>query len=710
MAIGLASLRRPEVAASGSPTANGRSRVTIVAPGDRTSAFKVARRHTLVVRLLKFALPLATVGALSSYWLGGGLSFSVNVGPVTAPKVQLSTENLTMERPRYEGFGRDGSRHVVTAAKAIQDLRQQGPIKLEVIDGTLLQPGKGTITLKSARGTFDSKANILELMERVEIDGDNGLKARLTQATLLLKEHKITSREPVAIEMAAGRVRGNEMVLLQDKRHVTFTGGVETELRPPNKPDAGAAQPKRIAASGLGPRPIGGGDGPIAVASSRLFVDDTRKTAIFTGNVTAKQGGASLAASELEAHYEGQPVDLGPAKATPGATPSPVGDAASGKLKRLIARENVVMVQGDDRVTSSVGEFDAVAETAVLTGGVVMTSAPDRRAVGDRVELDQKADTVLIAGNVEVTQATNLLRGGRLALDRKLGKLKLTSPAEDGRPAGRIFTRFVQPDAAAGGKAKAPAKREPETGGTAGGFSFKADPSQPTEIEAASLDADDGVKTAIYRGQVRAKQGDNLIQTEELIAYYTGSASAGLAAAPATGANPAPKQKTELTRVVSKSRLTVTSGSDQSASGDQGDFDLKSNRITVVGNVTLRQGKNVTHGPKAVIDLTTGQYQLEGNAPSAWRTVPHTQSPSSVLPDLGVEQATPSPRVTDPERQCPPGRSCAVFHPNDAKALDAKARKPGGASETQGGQPAKPRVPGAATTSSWDAKTTTPAR
>lgn len=678
-----------------------RSRVAIAAPDDRTAAFRRARRHTFLVKTLRASLPIASLLMMSSYWVAATRSFSLNIGPVSIPSVSLSTENLTMERPNYEGFGKDGSRYSVKAASAVQDLRQQGPIKLNGIDGKLIQPNQqGTVVVTAPRGTFDSKANVVVLMDKVDIDGDNGLKARMTEATLLLKEHKVISKQPVMVEMTSGQVRGNEMVFLQAKREITFSNGVTTILKPQGQAFAAKPGDSKSALT------LGAGNAPVEVQSRTLHVNDVAKTALFSGSVTARQGEASLSAATLEAHYDGQPVPLA-GKAAP--QPAPSADATgSGKLKRLIAKDDLVMSQGGDRVTSGAGDFDPVNETAVLTGGIVMTSAPDRRAVSDRAELNQRADTALLTGNVEVTQGGNIMRGRRLYLDRKAGKLQLSSPAEAGQPTGRIYTRLVQ-QPADDAKRRVPARTKPAA--EAGAFAVRGDPGAPVEIEADTLDANDAAKTAIYRGNVRAVQGESVIQTAELIAHYTGSATAGVGIGKTDVAGQAPKSATELTKVQAKSRVTVTSGPDQSATGDQADFDVKNNRVTVVGNVTLRQGKNVTHGPKATIDLTSGHYQMEGNAPGGWRAVSPPAN-GSILPDLveSAQQPKPSPRVTDPAANCPPGRSCGVFHPSDAKNFEnrAKPTAPGPAA-APAAAPA-PAAKGAkpATTSSWDATTFTP--
>lgn len=56
----------------------------------------------------------------------------------------------------------------------------------------------------------------------------------------------------------------------------------------------------------------------------------------------------------------------------------------------------------------------------MLTGNIVMTSGADRKASGDRVDLDQRNQRVVLTGReVVVTQGKNELRGQRLFVDQK---------------------------------------------------------------------------------------------------------------------------------------------------------------------------------------------------------------------------------------------------------------------------------------------------
>ena len=75
---------------------------------------------------------------------------------------------------------------------------------------------------------------------------------------------------------------------------------------------------------------FGGGEGPIDITSNRLDIDDTDKTATFTGNVKARQGDAAMATAALEVQYEGG--ETGAAGSAPAATTPGAGT----KIKRIV--------------------------------------------------------------------------------------------------------------------------------------------------------------------------------------------------------------------------------------------------------------------------------------------------------------------------------------------------------------------------------------
>lgn len=618
---------------------------------DRSRAFALARRHSRIVRWLKVLLPVSALAVLSSYGIFVQHSVNLGDGKLKIGPIDFSSDVLTMHNPQYEGYSKDGSRFSVAARTAEQDVGQKGPIKLSTIEGSIVQPNNTATTMRATRGVFDSKANELELFDEIEIKSSDGMAARLTRAMIFMKESKIISNEPVAVEMATGTLKGNSMVLLQKTREVTFSDGVAARLTPQARPDAS----RSASATSL----IGAGNGPVDVTAPKLTVDDARKIAVFTGDVRAEQDGAVLTSRELEVLYETGGT-AGEKKGEKG-NQATIAGAGAGRVKRILARDSVVLTRGTDRVTADLAEFDPTGETSVLTGAVTFTSGADRQAVADRADLDFKSETVVLSGAVTVSQGKNLLQGRRLFVDRKNGTMQLSAPAEPGQLAGRIASRFHQPEAK-------PTRKQVAPDSEGVGLRFRTDPNAPIEIDADVLDVDDKAKTATFRGDVHAVQGDFSIRTVELIATYSGEAGVDLM-------QPQPEAQAksgaaQLKRVQAKKKVVVTSKDDQSATGDWADFDVKANTVVLGGDVTLTQGRNVVRGPRLVIDMTTGLSRMETNRPAGGQT-----SVAQPRPPEGGEAAKPGSGGW-PAGNCG-GRMCAVFYPKDAK--DMAQRGIGGA-------------------------------
>ena len=83
------------------------SGLVMAGAGDRSAEFRKARRRTVVVRFLRFALPASAAVLL----LGYGLTILKTAGWGTGlPEIAIKNilpEDLAMHNPHYEGFGED---------------------------------------------------------------------------------------------------------------------------------------------------------------------------------------------------------------------------------------------------------------------------------------------------------------------------------------------------------------------------------------------------------------------------------------------------------------------------------------------------------------------------------------------------------------------------------------------------------------------------
>lgn len=605
-----------------SHAAAGGSRIAIA--GDRGAAFRSAARHSLMVRTLRWGLPLGCLGIMGVYGVEvmRTSGWGSKLQQLTIPKVDPL--NLTMENPKYEGYNKDGGRYVVVSDKARQDLGNLGHFKLEGIRGRLLQPDNSTTDLIAKRGSYDSKTSAIELLERIKVTGSNGLVAHLTQALVETKEDRITSVQPVEVELPTANVKARRMTLLNKQRQVTFTDQVRTHLiQPPRTPAAGTAENAAAVAAAAkaagAPSLLGGGSGPVDIDSRQLQIDDQKKTALFTGNVVAVQADSTLRTPELLVTYEaGQ-------GATPGPAPTPGQPQQGGHIDRITAKGPVAMTRaGRDEVTSDAMEYDGRSEIVTLTGNVVMTQQPDKRVTAARADYDSRGDTVLLTGGVDVVAGRNELHGRRMFVDNKAGRTQLSSPAEPGRGAGRVSTRFYRgaPEAAAGAAAAAAAKApKPEAESEANPMAgkFATNPSAPIEVQSATLDVDDHAKAATFRGDVVAAQGDLNIKSGEMIVRYAGSAGvSSTTGAPGMAAAPDPAGGAQIIRIEARRKVVVGSKDGQTATGDWANFDAKTNNIELGGDVVMTQGQNIVRGTRLMIDMVTGESRIITTPQEGW--------------------------------------------------------------------------------------------
>jgi len=576
---------------------------------DRARAFRSARRHSLKVRALRIALPVCALGTVASYLLMLNTYSKIGPGRLNVGQVELTADDLTMKNPSYFGVTKDGGRYQVRAKRAVVEFsRQQAPIKLIDVDGDLLREDNVTTKLKAKHGLLDNANNQLELYDGIEIDTSNGMMARLSRATITMKDHRVVSKEPVTANTPTGSLRAASMNLRTDTQEAQFQGEVAVRLT--------QAQGQTVGGFGRDARQ------PIDVNADQLDINDAAKVARFTGHVAARQGDSTLVSPELTVTYEGKGAGAQLTGTTTGK-----GDAPTSRLSRLHAAHGAVITAGDDR-----------------------------RVTSDDVEFDAKADTALFTGRVVVNQGRNVLNGRRLFVDRKVGKSRLESPPDPGQPVGRITATFYQTERAT------PAK--PTTLATDVGAavqeqlfgSFKTDPNAPIDIEADSLDVNDPLKQAIFHTNVRAQQGEVVLRTVELVAIYSGQSGLSLG----TGTD---KGSAQLQRVEAKQKVLITSKDGQTATGDWAIFDVKANTVLMGGRVVVTRGKDVAEGPRLKIDLTTGMYRFESEAEAGTKVSP----PPSPAPPPAAEAAK-APADADPtKRVCPAGRQCGLFYPNDTK-------------------------------------------
>ena len=98
-------------------------------------------------------------------------------------------------------------------------------------------------------------------------------------------------------------------------------------------------------------------------------------------------------------------------------------------------------------------------------------------------------------------------------------------------------------------------------------------------------------------------------------------------------ATPGPGGQQRIKRLEARGGVVVTQ-KDQTATGETGVFDMKSNTVTLNGEVVMTQGQNVLRGDRLVVNLTNGvrassPARMAGTAYKACSCPPTGRSSSS---------------------------------------------------------------------------------
>jgi lipopolysaccharide export system protein LptC len=212
--------------------------------GDSERAFKAARRHSRVVRILRIAVPLSVsfvfvVVALVTYLNPLRLLTKL---PINVDNLVVSGTKVTMEQPHLSGFTSDARAYELTADTAAQDMTKPDMIELRNIRAKVEMQDKSMMELTAISGLYDSKGETLRLDRDIRIN-TSGYRARLSEAMVDIRKGNVVSEHPVEVKMLQGTLNANRLDIIDSGDVVRFHDGVVMDMmlnQPPPKVDSGA--------------------------------------------------------------------------------------------------------------------------------------------------------------------------------------------------------------------------------------------------------------------------------------------------------------------------------------------------------------------------------------------------------------------------------------------------------------------------------------
>lgn len=198
--------------------------------GDRSKAFRAAKRHSTRVRLLRLLLPLSAVCAGALYFLPSRLSVTTKDGEASVGALEVSSGGLKMVNPRMKGVNEKYGVYDIRADHALQQAKNPELMNLTAISAEITsKEGEKTI-LTAPSGIYQSKQEELTFDNGVVIGGDAGISGTLKTATAFMQAHKLISRDPVDLAYHGTTIKAQSMTLYSGEGRAVFEGNVKVHL------------------------------------------------------------------------------------------------------------------------------------------------------------------------------------------------------------------------------------------------------------------------------------------------------------------------------------------------------------------------------------------------------------------------------------------------------------------------------------------------
>jgi lipopolysaccharide export system protein LptC len=194
-----------------------------------TRAQRDARRHSLIVRVLKIVFP--GIGILIFLGMAGLITAFNYLSSLGLGAVSLTSDGLVMHRPVLSGH--DGERsYKVTATRAIQRLSDPNVIDLDTIQADITLNERQGAKVTALKGTFDNSGQTLRLFDGVRMEWSEGYTIDTSEAAIDLDTGAIKTDEPIAIRSEKGSLRSGQVSYDQEGGKVKFSDGVKMTINP----------------------------------------------------------------------------------------------------------------------------------------------------------------------------------------------------------------------------------------------------------------------------------------------------------------------------------------------------------------------------------------------------------------------------------------------------------------------------------------------
>lgn len=197
------------------------------------AAYQAARRHTRIVRILKFVLPGLVVAGLVVFWASARFIPSDLASLISVAGIDAKSNSVVMDKPHISGFEGTRRAYEVKADNAVQSLDDPKVLTFNAIDAHIGLEDAGTATVGATTGVYDGNKNTLQLKDGIAIETTSGYSASFESAAVDLAKGSMVSTQPVEISSKDGKMRADTVEVSDHGKRIVFRGGVSVTYLPP---------------------------------------------------------------------------------------------------------------------------------------------------------------------------------------------------------------------------------------------------------------------------------------------------------------------------------------------------------------------------------------------------------------------------------------------------------------------------------------------
>jgi lipopolysaccharide export system protein LptC len=207
--------------------------VAVAPPQDREQAFAKAKRRSARVRWLRRAILISGLGGVASTLVVALYNpFAAKLGSLSFGALSVEGTKIVMDRPKLAGFRSDGQPYVLTAERALQDIKQPTVVQLRKVDGEIGMAGGEATHLVADTGVYDSVGEHMELADNVRIKNGR-FTVLLRSARFDFKSGIYGSDDHVQVQTGDGTtILADRASAINHGQELTFEGHVQTRIVP----------------------------------------------------------------------------------------------------------------------------------------------------------------------------------------------------------------------------------------------------------------------------------------------------------------------------------------------------------------------------------------------------------------------------------------------------------------------------------------------